>query len=111
MCADGSPYSYWIHRADPDKVVFFLQGGGACFDAGTCTFGSIAYRVVLGAADDPNTFTSGIFDFTDARNPLADYSFVFAPYCTGDVHSATPRTSTARNSPCSTRVRSTHPPR
>jgi hypothetical protein len=86
MCADGSPYSYWIHRADPDKVVFFLQGGGACIDANTCTFGGIAYRSSLGVADDPNSFSSGIFDFTDARNPLADYSFVFAPYCTGDVH-------------------------
>jgi hypothetical protein len=86
MCADGSPYSYWIHRADPDKVVFFLQGGGACFDAGTCAFNSKAYRVHLGPNDDPNTFKTGVFDFTDTRNPLADYSFVFAPYCTGDVH-------------------------
>jgi hypothetical protein len=86
MCADGSPYSYWIYRADPDKVVFFLQGGGACIDANTCTFGSIAYRSSLGVADDPNGFSSGIFDFADERNPLAGYSFVFAPYCTGDVH-------------------------
>jgi pectinacetylesterase len=86
MCADGSPYSYWIHRADLDKVVFFLQGGGACFDSGTCAFNSNAYRVHLGPNDDPNTFKTGVFDFTDTRNPLADYSFVFAPYCTGDVH-------------------------
>jgi Pectinacetylesterase len=86
MCADGSPYSYWIHRADPNKVVFFLQGGGACFDAATCAFDSKSYRVKLGPDDNPNTFSTGIFDFADARNPLAGYSFVFAPYCTGDVH-------------------------
>jgi Pectinacetylesterase len=86
MCADGSPYSYWIHRADPDKVVFFLQGGGACFDAGTCAFDSQAYKVKIGPGDDPDNLHTGIFDFTDERNPLADYSFVFAPYCTGDVH-------------------------
>ena len=61
-------------------------GGGACFDASTCAFDSRAYRVKLGANDDPSTFSTGIFDFTDTRNPLADYSFVFAPYCTGDVH-------------------------
>ncbi|HEX2783540.1 MAG TPA: pectin acetylesterase-family hydrolase [Ilumatobacteraceae bacterium] len=89
MCADGSPYSYWVHQGDPTKVVFFLQGGGACFDATTCAFDSNTYRVKLGAADDPNTFTSGVFDFTDPRNPLGDYSFVFAPYCTGDVHLGT----------------------
>ena len=37
----------------------------------------------------PTAFSNGIFDFADARNPLADYSFVFAPYCTGDVHLGT----------------------
>ena len=86
MCADGSPYTYWIHKGAPDKVVFFLQGGGACVDATTCGFGSRTYRSKLGADDDPNGFSSGIFDFSDVRNPLAGYSFVFAPYCTGDVH-------------------------
>ena len=86
MCADGSPYSYWIHKADPSKVVFFLQGGGACFDASTCAFNSGAYKTLIGVGDNPNGFSTGIFDFTDKRNPLADYSFVFAPYCTGDVH-------------------------
>ena len=86
MCADGSPYTYYIHEANPAKVVFFLQGGGACFDVSTCAFDSGSYRVKLGPNDDPNTFSTGVFDFTDERNPLADYSFVFAPYCTGDVH-------------------------
>ena len=86
MCANGSPYSYWIHKADPTKVVFFLQGGGACFDASTCAFDSGSYKTLIGAGDDPNGFSTGIFDFTDKRNPLVDYSFVFAPYCTGDVH-------------------------
>jgi hypothetical protein len=28
----------------------------------------------------------GIFEFGNAENPFADYSFVVAPYCTGDVH-------------------------
>jgi hypothetical protein len=89
MCADGSPYTYWIRQADPTKVVFFLQGGGACFDAATCAFDSKAYQVNLGANDDPSTFHQGVFDFSDPRNPLADYSFVYAPYCTGDVHLGT----------------------
>ncbi|MEP7046300.1 MAG: pectin acetylesterase-family hydrolase [Ilumatobacteraceae bacterium] len=86
VCADGSPYKYFIHRADPNKVVFFLQGGGACFDATTCAFDSGAYKTKIGPGDDPDKLSSGIFDFTDQRNPLKDYSFVFAPYCTGDVH-------------------------
>ena len=34
-CADGSEFAFWERRADPTKVVFFLDGGGACFDAAT----------------------------------------------------------------------------
>jgi hypothetical protein len=29
----------------------------------------------------------GIFDLDNPRNPVRDWSFVFVPYCTGDVHS------------------------
>jgi hypothetical protein len=34
-CADGSQFAFWERRADPTKVVFFLDGGGACYDAET----------------------------------------------------------------------------
>jgi hypothetical protein len=32
---------------------------------------------------------SGIFNASNPKNPLKDFSFVFVPYCTGDVHSGT----------------------
>jgi Pectinacetylesterase len=86
MCSDGSPYSYWVHQGSTDKVVFFLQGGGACFDVASCGPTSDAFKRTTGSDDDPTKNTTGIFDFSDRRNPFADYSFVFAPYCTGDVH-------------------------
>ena len=38
MCADGSEFAFWERRADPTKIVFFLDGGGSCFDATTCAF-------------------------------------------------------------------------
>ena len=37
-CADGSEFAFWERRAAATKVVFFLDGGGACFDAETCAF-------------------------------------------------------------------------
>ena len=37
-CADGSEFAFWERRADPTKVVFFLDGGGICYDAKTCAF-------------------------------------------------------------------------
>ncbi len=84
-CADGSEYAFWVRDADPSKVLFFLQGGGACFSALTCSFTSGAYQVTVDGDDDP-TGDPGIFDLTDPRNPFADWSMVFVPYCTGDVH-------------------------
>jgi hypothetical protein len=37
-CADGSEFAFWERRADPDRVVFYLDGGGTCVDATTCAF-------------------------------------------------------------------------
>ena len=85
MCADGSDYSYWVREADPHRVVFYLEGGGACFSAASCSFTDGTYSVTTEESDDP-TGAGGIFDFSNPANPLAGSSFVAAPYCTGDVH-------------------------
>jgi Pectinacetylesterase len=82
-CADSSRYSFYAHRANPNKVVFFLDGGGACWSAATCEpEGDNEYQTSVEA---PNS-GEGVFDVTDERNPFADYSFVFVPYCTADLH-------------------------
>jgi Pectinacetylesterase len=81
QCSDGSKFSFWVREASPKKVVFFLQGGGACFSAETCAPDRGLYRTKIEAH-----LTGGIFDFADKRNPFADYSVVYVPYCTGDVH-------------------------
>ncbi len=87
-CADGSEFAFWVRDADPKKVVFWLDGGGACWDAATCAFTdeeSTTYDWNISPDDDP-ALEEGIFDFDRADNPFADYSFVYVPYCTGDVH-------------------------
>jgi hypothetical protein len=84
MCSDGSPFRYWIKRANPKKVVFFLQGGGACFNAQTCGPTGATFTRNLDKEKGPTP--TGIFDADDERNPFRDYSFVYVPYCTGDVH-------------------------
>jgi Pectinacetylesterase len=82
-CSDGSEFSFWVRRANPKKVLFYLQDGGACFSAKTCARDSELYNIKV---DEGPTGEGGIFDFTDERNPFADYSVVFVPYCTADVH-------------------------
>jgi hypothetical protein len=74
-------------RAEPLKVVFFLDGGGACVDAETCAFtgtpGEENYDWKV--TDDPAD-EGGIFYFARADNPFGDYSFLYVPSCTGDAH-------------------------
>jgi hypothetical protein len=89
-CADGSEFAFWDRRADPTKVVLFLDGGGTCFDATTCAFtglgqpGEAAYDWSIYGENPAEE--GGIFDFSRADNPFGDYSFIFVPECTGDVH-------------------------
>ncbi|MDY7106900.1 MAG: pectin acetylesterase-family hydrolase [Actinomycetota bacterium] len=83
-CADGSEFSFWTRTADPERVVLYLAGGGACFSAVTCQPGVVYQNHV-----DPNVDPfagAGILDASQPDNPLADHSVVFVPYCTGDVH-------------------------
>jgi hypothetical protein len=84
-CAGGDEYRFWVHEGDPAKVVLFLQGGGACFTAETCAPDGELYRTTAEAAPH----AEGLFDFDGEGNPFADYSVVYVPYCTGDVHLGT----------------------
>ena len=84
-CSDGSEFHYWIRRADPEKVLFYLNGGGACFSKETC-FTDPSFVADL---SDDQTLSDGIFDTADPNNPLVDYSMITVPYCTGDLHLGT----------------------
>jgi hypothetical protein len=89
-CADGSEFAFFERRADPTKVVFFLDGGGACFDAESCAFtglgtgGEASYDWSIFGEDPARE--GGIFNFARADNPFLDYSFIYVPSCTGDAH-------------------------
>lgn len=85
MCADGSEFTWFSRTDDPERVLLYFQGGGACFSAETCDFEDGTYEVTAGADDDPEG-GDGIFDLDDPRNPFAGWSMVLVPYCTGDVH-------------------------
>lgn len=86
MCADGSDWNLWVREANPEKVVLYFQGGGACFSAEMCNFStSSTYDRTVTADDDPSRYV-GLFNLSHADNPVADWSFVYVPYCTGDVH-------------------------
>ena len=89
MCADGSEFAFWERRADLTKVVFYLDGGGACTDATTCDLTGLNgendfYNWSL-VSEDPGFPGGGILNFSRDDNPFADYSFIYVASCTGDV--------------------------
>lgn len=85
-CGDGSPYAFWIRLAPAgspvEKVVVFLPGGGSCLDGPDC------------AATKPDLFESindamsqaGLMSNTKPDNPFLNWTKVFLPYCTQDLH-------------------------
>jgi Pectinacetylesterase len=85
MCMDGSPFELWDRPGDPTKVVLYFEGGGACFSAETCNFENSTATVNLELGRPPSGI-GGLFDQTNPENPIADYSMVYVPYCSGDVH-------------------------
>ena len=84
-CAFGTPYSFFYRPgADPTRLLIYFQGGGACWSWVSCSgmFDTSVERSELAEL-------RGIFDFANPENPFRDYSTLFVPYCTGDVHVGT----------------------
>ena len=84
-CARGGRFAFWVRRGRPDRLLVYLQPGGGCFDERTCARGSTWFDDSVTAADNP-AYQGGIFDFGRADNPFRDYTVVYIPSCTGDVH-------------------------
>jgi hypothetical protein len=86
---DGSATGVGVNvDRSSDKLAIVFEGGGACFNTTSCS--SVAHADGF-AEPELEEFAeafgdTGIFDRDDADNPLADWSYVFVPYCTGDIH-------------------------
>ena len=119
MCRDGSPAGIYVHRGTANKLFIYLEGGGACSSPTFCShnpaavsqafpggaqtqgqtiggsLGSVtggpyqAPYVPTAASGLTAAYSPGIFDFTNTANPVKDWSGVYVPYCTGDVHFGT----------------------
>lgn len=92
-CANGSTTGIGVNPGPPGgRLLVFLMGGGACWDDFTCYQFATASNIESGygashfANDAAGLLTASLFDRGDTANPFRDDSFVFVPYCTGDVH-------------------------
>jgi len=86
-------YRFWARRGTSNNLIIFFDGGGACWDDLTCSVPWLNtgrsddgfYKAEILRTDNPNRF-GGMFDLNNPNNPFRDWSFIFVPYCTGDVH-------------------------
>lgn len=87
-------YSFWHKRGASKNVVVYFEGGGACWDSFSCTFPISSglpaevpqlYVPQVPPGGSPATY-DGLFNASHPANPVRDWSFVYIPYCTGDVH-------------------------
>lgn len=90
-CAtDATPYEFYVHEGDPRRIALYFQGGGGCWNSRNC--GLDGQRTFENAVDDQDrpwvnqAGAGGILDAANPANPLREFTIVYAPYCTADVH-------------------------
>ncbi len=82
-CAMGDPFYFFARRGTSDNLVIFFDGGGACWHASNCFKHPTYAQNIL---ETEESFERGIFDVGNPANPFREWSQVFIPYCTGDLH-------------------------
>src|SRR5438477_2668545 len=88
QCMNGTPTGIGVNLGTSGDLVIYMEGGGACFNDDTCKHA--AHPNGWGPSDfgvNIGPYNIGLFDRLDDANPFHDATFVFVPYCTGDVHS------------------------
>jgi hypothetical protein len=81
ICLGGTQYQVNVHTGTSNKVLVYLEGGGACWNSLTCWVAETA-KLEAGSAS-----SEGILDLTDAENPFHDWNIIYVPYCDGSVFS------------------------
>jgi hypothetical protein len=84
-CSHDSSYVFYVKPGASDKLTIYFQGGGGCWNSGTCgLIGQQTFDPAVDTTDAPGNF-NGILDLANPANPIKDHSIVFVPYCTADV--------------------------
>lgn len=92
VCGNGSQYKFFVNYSETsDDIMMIFEPGGGCWD-----FESCSGQTSLGAANPDGISDHHLNGFLGVHtpllnrefpgNPVADWNYVFIPYCTGDVH-------------------------
>ncbi len=87
VCARGEPFSFFYAPGRSDKIVVDFIGGGACWNARTCHRDTATFTdSIEDLRDRQRAGLHGVYDRSNPRNPLGDWTHIVVPYCTGDIH-------------------------
>lgn len=86
-------FSFWARKGKSRNLAIYFEGGGACWDNGTCSYPLVGlppevpqfFVPQVPPGTDPATM-DGIFKTDNPANPVRDWDMVYIPYCTGDIH-------------------------
>jgi hypothetical protein len=78
-------------KGSENNLLIYLEGGGACLDYNTCggptsTVTTLDPEFDSGPRPLKSTYVRGIFDVSNPLNPFRNWTIVFIPYSTGDIH-------------------------
>ena len=105
-CARGTPFAFFVKRGKSlDKVIVEFMGGGACWSKETCglqtaifsetaesarqMFRDLPPSVAVDGKENKTGESEYLFPyrgFVEKGSVFEDYTHIFVPYCTGDLH-------------------------
>ncbi len=85
-CGKGEPYAFWLRLAPAgspvERVITDMAGGGVCIQEAQCA----GIPATLWSATDDGQPGGGYMSTNPAVNPFHDWTRLYMPYCTQDVH-------------------------
>jgi len=88
LCYNGDKFAFLVRPGARDKLLFYLPGGGACFEFPFLIPGGVPTCVPnfqIGLAATGITL-GGVMDVENPKNAFRDYTVVSPPYCSGAAH-------------------------
>ena len=94
-------FNFWSRKGKSRNLLVYFEGGGACWDNLTCTFPHADvptgvpqfYTAAIAPGSNPAIASGanplnldGLFNLGRDDNPVKDWSMVYVPYCSADLH-------------------------
>ncbi len=84
ICLYGTPYQVYVRPGTSENVLFYLEGGGACWNNRNC-WNNTRAKIDANPLLPLQLLRGGIFSPSPQFNPLAGWTVIYVPYCDGSV--------------------------